>query len=502
MSSKPGDPPFPVTLPSPCLVILVGPGASGKSTWARSNFPPDVIVSSDRLRAVVGWGEDDLDASDDAFHLLEEIVKRRLARHLSTVIDSLGLNTKQRQRWLELARQARVPCVAVTFDVPAQQARTQNRSRPHPLPASAITEQLRTWKTVKELLSDEGFDLVMDAAPARIVRPELSAAAHLAEVPSGASGALRFGLHIGQFNFPGGKTATRSALRGIANGAEEAGFHSIYVMDHFRQIPQIGRAWDDFLESYTTLSYLSAITERVRFGVLVSGITYRNVAHLGKIIATLDVLSGGRAICGLGLAWYREEHLAYGWEFPQTGQRYDLLEDALQLLPALWGAGSPPFQGKRLHVPEALGYPRPIQEHVPVVVGGGGEDRTLRLAARYADMANVMGDIKVVERKREVLDGHCRAEDRDPESIELTHLGTALIGRDDAQVAELVEAHRRRGVSKQQAATDLNAGTVEDHIARFRLLAQAGVKEAVIRIPDPLDGSVMEQTAKVIAAFD
>jgi alkanesulfonate monooxygenase SsuD/methylene tetrahydromethanopterin reductase-like flavin-dependent oxidoreductase (luciferase family)/predicted kinase len=460
-----------------------------------------VVVSSDRLRALVGWGEDDLEASEDAFDLLEEIVERRLSRRLSTVIDTLGLNTDRRRRWLQLAKQSKMPCVAVTFDVPPQQCRAQNRSRPHPIPAAALTSQLRDWKAVKALVPDEGFDVVIDASPARIVADEFRQTVEAVSPATRTAGALRFGLHIGQFNFAGGKAATRTALSALASAAEEAGFHGLYVMDHFRQIPQLGRAWEDFLESYSTLSYLAAITERARLGVLVSGITYRNVAHMGKIVATLDVLSGGRAICGLGLAWYREEHVAYGWDFPSTAERYAILEDALQLLPTLWGAGSKPYQGKRLHVPETLGYPRPIQEHVPMLVGGGGERRTLRLAARYADMANVMGDLEKVRRKRQILDEHCRAEDRDPESIELTHLSTALVGRDDDHVAELVDGTRRRGVSRQRAASDLNAATVDDHVGRFRALLDAGVKEAVIRVPDPLDSSVMEQVANVIRAF-
>jgi alkanesulfonate monooxygenase SsuD/methylene tetrahydromethanopterin reductase-like flavin-dependent oxidoreductase (luciferase family)/predicted kinase len=481
-------------------VILVGPGASGKSTWAGANFAPEVIVSSDRLRSVVGWGEDDIEATVDAFDLLEEIVQRRLARGLSTVIDTLGLNAEHRQRWLHLAKQAQITCVAVTFDVPPQQCRAQNRSRLHPIPAAALTSQLRTWRSVKEQIAEEGFDLVIDAAPARMVPDQFVTSATETREPCEPA-ALRFGLHIGQFTFVGGRSTTPTALRALACTAEEAGFHGLYVMDHFRQIPQLGRPWEDFLESYSTLSYLAAVTERARLGALVSGITYRNVAHLGKIVATLDVLSGGRAICGLGLAWYRDEHVAYGWDFPSTADRYAILEDALQLLPTLWGAGSKPFHGRRLHVPETLGYPRPMQEHIPIVVGGGGERRTLSLAARYADMANVMGDLDTVRRKRQILDEHCRVNDREPESIELTHLGTVLVGRDDDHVAALVDGVRRRGVSRQAAASGLNAGTVDDHVRRFRAFVDAGVREAVIRVPDPLDASVMEQVAEVIRAF-
>jgi len=490
-----------VALPSPCVVILVGPGASGKSTWALANFPPETVVSSDRLRAVVGAGEDDLDASDDAFELLDEIVRRRVSRRLSTVIDTLGLNNDRRMKWLRMAREAQMPCVAVTFDVSEQQCRAQNRQRSHPLPAKTLTAQVRAWRAVKNLVHDEGFDIVMDAAPARIVPDRFVQSAEHAERQERQPVALRFGLHVGQFNFAGGRTATRSALTSVARAAEEAGFDSIYVMDHFRQIPQLGRPWEDFLESYSTLHYLAAVTERVRLGSLVTGVTYRNVAHLGKIVSTLDVLSGGRAICGLGLAWYRDEHLAYGWDFPETSERYAILEDALQLLPIMWGPGSPSFKGARIEVGEALCYPRPIQDHIPLVVGGGGERRTLRLAARYADMANVMGDLETVRRKREVLDEHCRAEDRDPNAVELTHLTTLLVGLDDHHVAELVDRHRRRGVPRQRAVAGLNAGTVADHIGRFRALVDAGTKESVVRLPDPLDSSAMEQMAAVISAF-
>ena len=147
--------------------------------------------------------------------------------------------------------------------------------------------------------------------------------------------------------------------------AEAVGFDSIWLMDHFRQIPMFGPAWHDMLESTTTLAHLAAVTERVRLGAMVAGITYRNVALLGKIVATLDVLSGGRAWCGLGLGWYEQEHRAYGWPFPSRSERYALLEDALQLLPLLWGPGTPAFEGRVLRVPEAMCYPRPLQARVP-----------------------------------------------------------------------------------------------------------------------------------------
>jgi alkanesulfonate monooxygenase SsuD/methylene tetrahydromethanopterin reductase-like flavin-dependent oxidoreductase (luciferase family) len=243
----------------------------------------------------------------------------------------------------------------------------------------------------------------------------------------------------------------------------------------------------------------------VRLGALVTGITYRNVAHLGKIIATLDVLSGGRAMCGLGLAWHRDEHTAYGWEFPPVATRYALLEDALRLLPLLWGPGTPAFEGRVLRVPEALCYPRPLQERVPILVGGGGERRTLRLAAQYADACNVMGDVATVRRKAAVLRDHCERLGRDPAQVEVTHLSTVLVAEHDEQLATLVERLRPRRQSSAQYAASINAGTVDDHIGRFRNLADAGVAEVMLRLAD-LGGTTpiempIERMAKVIAAF-
>jgi len=212
------------------------------------------------------------------------------------------------------------------------------------------------------------------------------------------------------------------------------------------------------------------------------------------------VLSGGRAVCGLGLAWFAEEHRAYGWELPPVPQRYALLEDALQLLPVLWGPGGPAYQGRVLSIPEAAGYPRPLQEHVPIIVGGGGERRTLRLAAKYADAANVFAGADV-RHKAAVLRAHCLDAGRDPAEVELTHLSTALVATDDRHAAALVERLRPRRQDPARYAASVNAGTVVDHVGRFRELAEAGVQEVMVRLPDLADTSPIERMAKVIAAF-
>ncbi len=490
-----------LNLPSPCVVVLTGPGAAGKSTWAAAHFPADCVVSSDRLRGMAGAGEDDVSASADAFALLEEIVRLRVSRKLTTVIDTLGLDTERRTAWLALARRHGLPCVAVAFDTTPAECRERNRARPKRIPADVLSAQFRSWVVVRDLLEAEGYDSVLTPLPVRVVPKAFVTASVAAQRQHEEPAGLRFGLHIGSFTFPGGAPATSASLREIAVAAEAAGFGAIYVMDHFRQIPQLGRPWDDFLESYATLAYLAACTDRVRLGALVTGITYRNVAHLGKIVATLDVLSGGRGVCGLGLAWYRDEHVAYGWDFPPVTERYALLEDALRLLPLLWGPGAPSFEGRVLTVPEAICYPRPLQEHVPILVGGGGERRTLRLAARYADAANVLGDAAAVRHKAAVLRAHCGDAGRDPGQVALTHLSTALVGDGDRHVAELVDRLRPRRRDPARYAETVNAGTVADHVGRFRELADAGAQEVMVRLPDLDGGASLGRMAKVISAF-
>lgn len=485
-------------LPAPCVVVLVGPGAAGKSTWAAETFAAELVVSSDRLRALVGAGEDDLAASADAFALLEEVVRQRVGRRLTTVIDTLGLDRERRRNWLELARAQGIPCVAVAFDTPAAECRRRNRERAKRIPADVLTSQFKAWAMAKKELPEEGFDDILVPGAIRVVPEAFVGAGEAVRRQEDQPTGLRFGLQLGSYTHKAGRATTGEWVREIGAKAEAAGFDSIYVMDHFRQIPQVGRAWEDFLESWTTLSYLAACTNRVRLGTLVTGITYRNVAHLGKIAATLDVLSGGRAVCGLGLAWFEQEHKAYGWEFPSVGDRYALLEDALQLLPVLWGPGNKPWRGKVLDIPETACYPRPLQDPLPILVGGSGE-RTLRLAARYADAANVFGDAAKVRRHAEYLAAHTPPGRETPR---LTHLSTTLIGKDPHHVNDLVERLRPRNQNPAKYAATVNAGTITDQIGRYRELAEAGATEVMLSLPN-LDDDLtpLETAAEVIVAF-
>jgi F420-dependent oxidoreductase-like protein len=454
-------------LPDPCVVVLVGASASGKSTWAEKWFPAGQIVSADRLRALVGESEHDQRAGTDAFAVLDLVLERRLRRKLMTVVDTLGLDRERRRAYVALARRHGLAVVAVAFDVPDAECRARNRTRARPVPSKVLTGQLRRWAEVRDELAADGFDAVHPPAPVALVHPELVDAPAAATRQQEKPMPLSFGLQIATFEWPDGIGAR---LASVARAAEEAGFASIWVMDHFVQIPQVGPHWQNMLDSWTTLGFLAGHTQRARLGTMVTGVTYRNLAHLAKIVATLDVLSGGRAMCGVGAGWYEREHKAYGFEFPPLRRRYALLEDALRLFPLMWGPGAPAFEGATISVTEALCYPRPVQERIPILVGGSGERKTLRLVARYADACNLFGDAATVRHKVGVLGTHCAEVGRDPADVEVTHLSLAL----DA--------------------------SVEEHVGRYRTLAEAGVQTAMVRFP-ALAEAAIEAFAPVIAAF-
>jgi F420-dependent oxidoreductase-like protein len=459
-------------LPDPCLVVLVGATGAGKTQWAETFFHPDQIVASDRLRAVVGTGERDQRASRDAFELLDLIVAKRMRRGLTTVIDTTGLEPKRRAAWRAAADQHGVPAHAVVLDPPGNVVRQRGRERGNPVPSKVVTAQLRQMDGIAGTLATEGFAGVHQAAPVTLVPPQFLTALEAADRQKEHPMTLEFGLQISRFEFEGHPATTADTLAQIARAAEEAGFTSVWVMDHFLQIPQVGREWEDMLESYTTLAYLAGVTSTIRLGTLVTGIPYRNIAHLAKIVATLDVLSGGRAMCGLGAGWFEREHRLYGWEFPPLRERFALLEDALELLPLMWGPGSPRFDGRTTVVEEAICYPRPLQERVPILVGGSGEKRTLKLVARHADACNLFGDVDTVRRKLAVLHEHCAVEGRDPGEITVTHLGSVQ-----------------------------GAATVEEHVGHYRELAEAGVQTAIVALPSAQGPEPVSRFAEVIAAF-
>ncbi len=487
-------------LPAPSLLVLVGPSGSGKTTWAGEHFREEEIVSSDRLRAMVGAGEDDRRAGTAAFEILERVVEERLSRGLTTVVDTLGFDRERRVAWIGAAHEAGIPAFAVTFDVPIEECERRNTGRGKPVPKAVIRKQFTRFKAVRGELAEDGFDRVVSEQPVAVVPPSIANAATRQPAQSPGAGHT-FGLTVSRFDWEGGAEAMAANLARIAAAAEEAGFRDLWVMDHFRQIPNIGRTWEDLPESYTALGYLAGVTTRIRLGALVTGVTYRNPAHLGKVVATLDVLSGGRANCGLGLGWNVEEHEAYGWEFPTVTERYRLLEDTLEMLPLLWGKGSPSFEGRVYSAPELLCYPRPIQDRIPITIGGSGERRTLRLVARHGDACNLFGKPDRVAHKVEVLHQHCVDEGRDPEEVEVTHLITAMAANDRSELVDRVEAARSRDQTAEDFRARANAGTIDDLGHLVVAYREAGATHTIVSIPDVSRPGSVEAFAPLITRF-
>jgi F420-dependent oxidoreductase-like protein len=254
----------------------------------------------------------------------------------------------------------------------------------------------------------------------------------------------RLGLQIPSFTFPG--VADRDlfeTIAAIATTAEDHGFDSVWVMDHLYQIEMVGPKEDPMLEAYTLLAALAARTKVARLGTMVTGVTYRNPALLAKIVTTLDVISSGRAILGIGAAWNDDEHAGYGYDFPPAGERLDRLEEALQICRAMFTEATPSFEGRHYRIESVLNNPKPIRGRIPVLIGGGGEKRTLRLVARYGDACNLFGDPDAVRHKLDVLERHCADVGRDPAEITKTVLLT--VG-DPGSAAAKIPGFRAVGV--------------------------------------------------------
>ena len=268
---------------------------------------------------------------------------------------------------------------------------------------------------------------------------------------------MQLGLHCNRFTWPGGPAAMGQTLATIARRAEAAGFFSLSVMDHFFQIQGVGPAEWEMNEAYTTLGYIAGVTERLRLGTVVTGVTYRHPGVLIKQVTTLDVLSSGRAWFGVGAAWYEREHLGLGIPFPPLGERFRRLEETLQIATQMWSGAATPYQGRYYQLAETLCSPPPLQQpHPPIMVGGGGERKTLRLVARYADSCNVPAreGIEVVRHKLAVLREHCRAEGRDYDTIEKCINTRLLVSQDGtngsltpAQAVAQLRAWRELGIT-------------------------------------------------------
>jgi F420-dependent oxidoreductase-like protein len=260
---------------------------------------------------------------------------------------------------------------------------------------------------------------------------------------------MELGIHYANFTHPGGPEAIGPRLAATARAAEDGGCSTFTLMDHWFQMEHLATAQDPMLEGYTSMGFLAGQTRTMKLSLLVTGVTYRHPGLLAKIVTTLDVLSGGRAQLGIGAAWYEREHLGLGVPFPPVSERFERLEEALQICQQMWSDDDGPYEGKHYQLAETICSPRPIQQPSPkILVGGSGERKTLKLVARYADACNLFApDPATVAHKLDVLARHCDAEGRDPATIATTILpfGNPLDDVDD--FISRMEEYAKLGVS-------------------------------------------------------
>ncbi len=284
---------------------------------------------------------------------------------------------------------------------------------------------------------------------------------------------MRLGLQVPSFTWPNGQSQLGQTFGSIAERADKAGLYSMWVMDHFFQIRVAGPPENEMLEGYTALAFAAGHTSRIKLGTMVTGVTYRHPGLLVKTVTTLDVLSQGRAYLGIGAAWNEEEHRGLGVPFPSTGERFERLEETLQIALQMWAGDEKPYEGKYYHLERPLNSPQSVQRpHPPILIGGTGERKTLRLVAQYANACNLfarMGD-DVLKHKLEVLRDHCQSVGRPYEQIEKTTLDTLRLSRDG-----------RDGTMTPSAAIDY-----------FAHLAAMGIDQAIFNMPNVSDPAVFD----------
>ncbi len=285
---------------------------------------------------------------------------------------------------------------------------------------------------------------------------------------------MKIGLQIPSFTWPGGTDAIGPTVGRIAHQADEIGFDSIWVMDHFFQIRGVGKPEEPMLEGWTTLGFLAANTKRARLGLMVGGVHYRLPGLWVKAATTLDVLSGGRAWLGIGAAWNEDESRSLGFPFPPLGQRFEMLDETLQIAHQMWQGergSEAEFHGRHYDATRLMNSPQSISRpRVPIMIGGGGERKTLRLVAKYADASNVFGGPEMIAHKYAVIREHCADIGRNPDEIERTNLQTIDLGRDSP--ARIVD--------------------------RFGELADAGAQHVIVSVADVHDPRQLETIGRDI----
>jgi F420-dependent oxidoreductase-like protein len=316
------------------------------------------------------------------------------------------------------------------------------------------------------------------------------------------------GLQIPNFTYPGVPTSELfERIAAIATTAEDSGFDSVWVMDHFYQLPLLGQPHDEMFECYGLLSALAARTKRVRLGAMVGGMTYRNPAFLAKSVTGLDVISNGRAIWGIGAGWFEQEHIGYGYDFGTFTDRFEKLEEGLQIVKSMFVNDTTTFDGKWFHTKDALNVPKPIQAGgPPVLIGGSGEKKTLRMVAQYGDACNVFGDAPTVRRLLGVLDEHCAAIGRDPREICRTRLATVAVAATHEAAEDLIAA-RFGGIRPSDLPAEMQGrlgammiyGDPDTVRGRVQELLDAGLDGIVFNMPNAHDLEAVALAADTLA---
>ncbi len=292
-----------------------------------------------------------------------------------------------------------------------------------------------------------------------------------------------YGLQLPKFTFPVPDEGLFEHVAAMAAAADNGGFTSLWVMDHFYQLPGLGGADDKMLEGYTLLGALAARTQRVTLGTLVTGVTYRNPALLAKEVTTLDIISSGRAVLGIGAAWYDVEHEGLGVDFPPVPERMDRLEEAVQICRLMFTEERPTFEGRYYRIKEARNIPRPVQAGgPPIMIGGSGPKRTLKAVARYADICNVFGGPDTLRKNVEILHNHCADVGRDPSEIKVTRLGSLFLAR-SADEAEQFRQGVAGAMGEEWAREAATFGDADSVGEQLRALVDAGAQELIFNLP-------------------
>ncbi len=307
-------------------------------------------------------------------------------------------------------------------------------------------------------------------------------------------------LHLPNFNYPGVEAdAVFDKLVEIATTAERSGFSSISVMDHLHQIPPVGRPENWMFEGSTMLAGLAARTSKVTLGLLVGSVTYRNPALAAKVTTTVDVISGGRAWHGLGAGWFEDEHRAYGFEFPPLKERFERLEEALQISRSMFTEERTTFAGKHFQADGAFNNPKPIRGDIPILIGGSGERKTLRLVAQYADGCNLFGDPERAKHLLGVLERHCETVGRDSSEITKTGMGQIAIASTHEQAQAKIEQLRERGIPEERLAAII-AGDPDTIIERAQAMADVGIEGMTVSLPDVHDLEALEMAGEALSS--